>query len=470
MPANFIATVILYLIVMLGLFPTVIVGQAVAQTSPADEPYSLSYAAGGNDAQGNFLGGTEFMHVVAFNGMLYGGLSYWEDVPGNDPNSQAQILVLNSYNGQWQQEWLFHHNRSDGDVDATRVNSLDVVTFHSYDASGNVTGTYPPILTAGLAKGTGAVFTQQSPGKWVNTLLPSSQAVRSIVTHLIPGGNTETLFTGVGTKDAPGTVSYVYTGTYDPSVPGQISWNQMPETLDPQGGRVMSMVDCDGYLFAAVKPYIYRRNDQTNSWEQFFTYATNNNSLTSGFRALTCTSLSGGQLALMTSLEGPGDIFTIDPQTGAGSIVVNTWKSLTRQWGGAPVAGVITGYDDEDVTPVTSAPDTFQLTGLGSESPIANEQNAAWFLSCELNDYGCDFNSAQSTSQPPYWLFEVPALLPWPYSRSDTALRSIRTIAVSPFPEDQGQVMYLGGYDARNKPAHNTAWLYRVGIDYALGR
>ena len=469
MPANFLSNTVLYLIVTLGLFPGVIVGQAVAQTPPADEPYSLSYAAGGNDAQGNFLGGTEFMHVVAFNGMLYGGLSYWEDVPGNDPNSHAQIIVLNSYNGQWQQEWLFYHPASKGDVSATRVNSLDVVTFHSYDASGNVTGTYPPILAASLD--TGFVFTQQSPGKWVNTLLPSSQGVRSTATHLIPGDTTETFFAGVGTKNAPGTVSSVYNGTYDPSVPGQISWNQQPEILAPQGGRVMSMVDCDGYLFAAVNPYIYRRNDQTNSWEQFFTYETaNNNPDGSGFRALTCTNLSGGQLALMTGLEGPaGYIFTIDPQTGAGSIVVDTRKSLTKQWGGAPLAGLITGYDYEDVTPVTSGPDTFQLTGLSTESPIANEQNAAWFLSCELNDYGCDFNSAQSTSQPPYWLFEVPAL-PWPYSRSDTALRSIRTIAVSPFPEDQGQVMYLGGYDARNEPAHNTAWLYRVGIDYALGR
>src|SRR5580693_1875047 len=111
MPANFISNVTLYLIMTLGFFPAVIVGQAVAQTSPADEPYSLSYAAGGNDAQENFLGGTEFMHVVAFNGMLYGGLSYWEDVPGNDPNFRAQIIVLNSYNGQWQQEWLFHHSR-----------------------------------------------------------------------------------------------------------------------------------------------------------------------------------------------------------------------------------------------------------------------------------------------------------------------------------------------------------------------
>jgi hypothetical protein len=59
-------------------------------------------------------------------------------------------------------------------------------------------------------------------------------------------------------------------------------------------------------------------------------------------------------------------------------------------------------------------------------------------------------------------------LLPWPYYRSNVALESIRTVTVSPFPEDQGQVIYLGGYDGGHVAHHNTAWLYRVGINTAL--
>jgi hypothetical protein len=46
----------------------------------------------------------------------------------------------------------------------------------------------------------------------------------------------------------------------------------------------------------------------------------------------------------------------------------------------------------------------------------------------------------------------------------------VRAIIVSPFAEDGGQALYLGGYDADLYPAHNTAWLYRVGLNTALSR
>jgi hypothetical protein len=65
-------------------------------------------------------------------------------------------------------------------------------------------------------------------------------------------------------------------------------------------------------------------------------------------------------------------------------------------------------------------------------------------------------------------MHQAPPLLPQPYQRSDSKLWAIRTLIVSPFPDDKGEVLYLGGYDAGFEPAHNTAWLYRVGIDTAL--
>ncbi len=40
-------------------------------------------------------------------------------------------------------------------------------------------------------------------------------------------------------------------------------------------------------------------------------------------------------------------------------------------------------------------------------------------------------------------------------------LVSTRTIAVSPFAEDHGRVLYFGGYDCNDVPSHNTAWIYR---------
>ncbi len=43
-------------------------------------------------------------------------------------------------------------------------------------------------------------------------------------------------------------------------------------------------------------------------------------------------------------------------------------------------------------------------------------------------------------------------------------LVSTRVTAVSPFPEDQGKVLYFGGYDCNSVPSHNTGWVYRGAL------
>ncbi len=40
-------------------------------------------------------------------------------------------------------------------------------------------------------------------------------------------------------------------------------------------------------------------------------------------------------------------------------------------------------------------------------------------------------------------------------------LVSVRTIAVSPFPDELPGTIYAGGFDANSIPVHNTAWLYK---------
>ena len=53
----------------------------------------------------------------------------------------------------------------------------------------------------------------------------------------------------------------------------------------------------------------------------------------------------------------------------------------------------------------------------------------------------------------------------WPKS-----LIGIRTIIVSPFTTDNSQVIYMGGCTGGPLiKLHNTAWIYSVNIDTALG-
>jgi hypothetical protein len=57
-----------------------------------------------------------------------------------------------------------------------------------------------------------------------------------------------------------------------------------------------------------------------------------------------------------------------------------------------------------------------------------------------------------------------------PSLTSPPARVSTRTLAVSPFTEDDHAVVYAGGYDCNTTPSHNSAWALRAPIATVLGR
>jgi hypothetical protein len=428
----------------------------VAQKNPisaAYEPYSLSYAAGKYDRAGTYLGGTELMNLAPFGEKLYAGVGYWMDRPRLfsswpfDRQSGAQILVLNSKSADWSAEKSFS-------FEFTRLSTMEVVRFHRFNAAGNITGHLAEMLVVGLDGKGGAVYTQKGPGLWEDTLIPTRDPVRSLAVHYDPIDRIEKLFAGGG--HAVQNVGSIYSGIYDPTLPGRIHWDPAAEPSN-FSGRIMSMVDCDGTLFAAAKPAIYRRNDRNKNWEEVYSYPIRSqfdqSKYASGFRGLTCI-YAGGKPLLLTGFEGiAGDILRIDPETRTASVELRAREFLTERWGSPPIEkDIITGYND---IPLLKNSPELRVFALLARSPNAKEQNSAWFL------------SRTNGNSPRYELHEVRAP-GWPNNRSDSALWSVRAIAISPFAEDQGQVLYMGGYDGHFEPVHNTAWLARVGINAAL--
>jgi len=355
---------------------------------------------------------------------------------------------------------------------------MGVVQFHTFDNAGNETGVKAELLLAALDVPNGALYVQMSPGKWVNLKVPSTMSIRTFAVHHNPSSNVEKLYVGNGINGYG--KGSIYSGTYDPTSSSIIQWDSMP-LISGLPDRVMSMVNCDGMFFAADKPSIYRYHDQTNTFDVLYSFplinAWDKSKYTSGFRALTCIDdpAQPGKKMLLTGFEGvQGDIFLIDPITGAAQVELDTRQLLQLKWGEAvasSVRDIIPGYSR--MLSVTTEAGATKLIGLQAQQGVLNdnviqgEKFSAWFLSCAQG--GCDPGDAPNFNQRPYRLHQVPAPLSWPYLRSDKELWSIRTIAVSPFPEDQGQVLYLGGYDGHFAPGHNTAWLYRVGVDTALG-
>ena len=439
---------------------------AVAQNSsrqPADEPYSVSFAAGKRDARGNFLGGTEIMNLVPFQGKLYAGVGYWMDRPdyygSSDPRSAAQVIVLDSKQGHWRQESIFDDQDDEGKFVHHRISAMEVLHFHQFDSEGNITGPLADVLAVGLDVPQGGVFTQKSPGHWENTHIPVDNPVRSLAVHFDRAAGVEKVYLGPGGGEDRDLDRAIYSGVYDPSAPGRIRWNPTPERTGIES-RVMSMVDCGGSLYAAAKPSIFRRNDATGHWEAIYSYRItedfDNTRYASGFRGLTCVDKPGsdGKKTLLSGFESVGgDIMNVDPDTGTATTELRSRRLLTEKWGSEPVKpDIIVGYND--APQVSSNPDTRLFTVL-ARSPNGNEDNSAWFIS-------------RTADNPPAFALHQVKPLRWPNKRSDSALWSVRTVAVSPFPEDKGNVLYMGGYDGHFQPVHNTAWLYRVGINTAL--
>jgi len=52
----------------------------------------------------------------------------------------------------------------------------------------------------------------------------------------------------------------------------------------------------------------------------------------------------------------------------------------------------------------------------------------------------------------------APAL---PLPSPPRGLTGTSTRELSPFPEDEGRVIYAGGFDCAKQDSHNAAWIYR---------
>ena len=412
---------------LIGLVGTLVlagIGSAFAQSASgplSQEPYSVSYAAGGYDAAGHFLGGTELTSLTAYDGKLYAGIGYWMDRPNLfpdklDPRSGAQIIVQDSRQSPWRLETSFDRKAPDGHFLYTRTSTMQIIEFHRFDAAGNVLGPLAQMFMVGLDGTSGAVFTRSAPGEWQDTAFPAPIAIRSLALHYDKTDKTEKLYAagGVleGSDDRP-----IYAGVYDPSAPGRIRWSPAPESAGFQN-RVMSMVECNGTLFAAAKPSIAKRNDVTKTWELVYTYDItrpfDKTKFVSGFRSLTCIDdpADNGKRALLTGFEGiMGDIFRIDAVTGAAEIEHHSRDFFIQKWGGPPVRrDLIMGYNDVPI--VKAGPPNVRLFGLYAFSPNLADGNAAWLLS-------------RTAGNPPRYELHQVNPLSWPNRRSDVGLWSV---------------------------------------------
>ncbi len=427
----------------------VLAGQRHPSPEVGERPagFHQVFQAGTRDAKGSFMGGTIMAALVPHGGKLYAVNGFTWDQPGEDPAPGAQILVLDRPDSSWRLDYELKKS-------AWRA-SLKSVTFTT-DGRGGKLERPVPMLVAAASDTEGGVTVHSrddATGAWTAMTLAKvsgTAKVRSLSLH-------HDRVTGVDRVFAGTLPAGLFSGVYDPAVPGRVRWDGTPE-LSGYQARAMGFAECGGDLYVAIKPNLYRRIDGEHPrWEKVHTIPGEFAKESSGLRGLTTIDKPDGRgQALLAALEGhPSRIVRIDPADGFKETVeLDLLDFLGREWGRRPT-WVIAAYND--IAPVTD-PRTGRkalLIGLsasfaptGDELPKDGWEPGAWYL-IRYSETRYELRQIVDASRNP-----------------GRDLLAARTIAMSPFSDG---AVYFGGYDAAKNPSHNTAWIFEAPLTTVLG-
>ena len=288
--------------------------------------------------------------------------------------------------------------------------------------------------------------------------------VRSLAGHRDGLTGIERVFTGQGPHG-------IFSGTYDPAVPGRIRWGAAPE-LDLSGAsaaglsgrdghlRVSSFAECNGRLYAAIGQQIYERIDGAEPhWRLVYANRYPGRSET-GLRGLTAIASPSGQV-LLAAVEGSAArLVRVDPRDGSEDTELDLADFLGNAWG-MRARYVIAAYNDMAKARVPAGGDALLI---GIEAFIPPSAPLAAGHSLVNVGYGrLEAGGWYLVRRAPgrYDLRQVAA----PAGKPLVATRSIR---VSPFARGSDAV-YFAGYDANKVPAHDTAWIFCSTIAATIG-
>lgn len=189
------------------------------------------------------------------------------------------------------------------------------------------------------------------------------------------------------------------------------------------------------------------RDDGAARWRLIYTNPSPHKSET-GLRGLTAIpNPTGPGEALLAAIEGDGSrVVRIDPHTGTETTDLDLDNFLDRAWG-THVSYVIAAYND---MPRLADPLGGEALVLGIEAFIPKlSPPPAGHEVIEGLEAGAWYLLRRSTGT--YELRQIGTRHP----TTGLPLVAVRTVARSPFPGDDA--LYIGGYDANSRPAHNTA-------------
>ena len=448
--------------------------------------WERSYRAGCLDQAKRLAGGSEILHLVPHKGRLFAAVGYWMDRRNpwygerRETASWAQILRLDGPKERWQVDldMPFH----------LRAEILHAATFTT-DANGVKLETPVELLLASAYEGGGDggtnLFTRDdATGAWTKSKIfagprgERGEQMSIMLVHRDKVTGIDRLFLAAG-------VDGVFSGVYDPAVPGKIRWDRSSETGTLRA-RPLAIVEANGDLFYSADRAVWRRIDGPSpQYEKIHDLSDLRDSASyspvGGIRGMTAIANPNGAGQSIIFVWVPdnrsrGCIMRLDPkaaseaaasEAAAGGyerrqeVCLDVLVSDYLDLDGSPAPYVMAGYNRFLAVTDPNTGATHHLIGAeawvgGKRFPIALQTGSGGYYAGAM--YAIRDDAAH------YRLGEVNG----PIEASAFPLLSTRAYALSPFAEDHGRVIYFGGYDCNFKLNSDTAWIFRTSLTNAL--
>lgn len=433
--------------------------------------FSQSYFPGTRDPNGQLMGGVECNYIVAHKGHLFATVSTWKQRGWNrGATIGPQVLIKRTHDGPWEVDHTFGPRYG-------RAEHLRSVTFTT-DRDGNRLPQPVTLLlatTTNFEKQLGVWSRNDATSEW--TLAPIGRTdtawkteIRTLIDHV------DTV-TGVHALFVPTNEGTIYRGVYDPDAPGQIAWDSAPE-LDhrqsmPKGQRMPAAAIANDTVYVSMEMNpnvarlggVFRRIDGDQPrWEHVYEWDHAASSFEQQIghkqdrqlRGLTALpSATGNTEILIGARPFTGEILQIDPSQNHTVTVAFDAQSYFNSAFASSRSRIFQLAPNSFTTVIH--PDTQEklyIAGLYLSHPEGFDTelgNSSWFL---VRDSQGTYRHGR--------IWDANNPLP---NVGVQGLRTARTVAMSPFREDEGRVFYFGGFDSglgtSQQEFDYTAWIYR---------
>ena len=440
------------------------------------ESWQKSFTAGHNDKLGNYLGGSQMMHLVPHKGKLYAAVSYWMDKGcvwyghGRSKGRWAQILRLDGPTTGWEQDFMFPKTglrpeilkeltfTTDGKGKRLRKPVSFLITCNSFVIGPNKVGLK-------------CFARDDKTGKWHDSFIMTGSgfpgegySIRDMHVHRDKVTRTDMVFTTIGT-------SGIFSGVYDPKAPGWIKWNKTPEPTQKLKIRPLAIVEANGALHFSSGRYVFKRIDGPNP--KYVTvhdlsdfYSGDIHSAVGGIRGMTTVDNpegSGHSLVFVWSPRGglfKGDIFRLDPDTPKANHYTRHKEvvlgDILSKYLKTPVYFILGAYNDFLPVPYGNTVEHI----IGFETVIRKGRHPVFISNSNPHGGSAYYRGGAFAIRSPEGKYRIAEIEgKGGIKQSDPPLAATVGYAVSPFKNELA--VYFSGLDPNHVDATNHAWIYK---------